>query len=180
LKRRPPPDSGFHTSVGTEGDILARAEAQNLLESLRLSRLTMEPFVHSIAELEKWGYIVNPPPGPGGDQPSLEGKISNCERCAQPFQVKRMEKADECVHHWGKPYTNRVNGKLQVFPLCVSAIESVQEKRHAFIPAVRALFRTQRDVFMGHTSSTNLRQRIYTPDILSHLCLLPAQLRCWM
>lgn len=118
LKRRPSPDSVFHTSVGTEDDILARAEAQKLLVSLRLSRLKIEPFVHSIAELEKWGYIVNPPPGPGGDQPSLEGKVSKCERCAQPFQVKRMEEADQCVYHWGKPYTSRVNGKLQVFPLC--------------------------------------------------------------
>lgn len=177
MKRRPSPDSVSHTSVGTEDDILARAAAQKLLESLRISRLAIEPFVHSIAELEKWGYIVNPPPGPGGDQPSLEGKVSKCERCAQPFQVKRMEEADQCVYHWGKPYTTRVNGNLQVFPWCVSAIESVQERRHASIPAVRALFRTQRDVFMGHTFSMNLRQRIYTPDILSHLCVPPAQLR---
>lgn len=136
LKRRRPPDSVSHTSVGTEDDIFARAEAQKLLVSLRVSRLKIEQLVHSIAELEKWGYIVNPPSGPGGDQPSLEGKVSKCERCAQPFQVKRMEKADQCVYHWGKPYTSRVNGeKTRIYTCCsrpVSDSEGCAHGPHVF------------------------------------------------
>jgi RNA exonuclease 1 len=64
-----------------------------------------------MVDLQKWGYIVDIPDGPGGDRPSEEGKIAKCERCAQPFMVKRMEEADECLYHWGKPYTRSMNGR---------------------------------------------------------------------
>ena len=111
LKRRPIPNSVSHPSVGTEAEIIARAEAQKSLESLHLSRELLEPLVHSVDELKKWGYFLDIPPGPGGDQPSLEGTTTKCDRCAQYFLVKRMEAAEKCIYHWGKPYSTRVNGE---------------------------------------------------------------------
>lgn len=65
----------------------------------------------SMEQLGTWGFMTDIPPGPGGDQPSLEGKVATCERCGQPFQVKRMKEADECVYHWGKPYSTKINGE---------------------------------------------------------------------
>lgn len=111
LKKRPIPNSVFHPSVGTEAEIIARAEAQKSLESLHLSRELLKPLVHSVDQLRTWGYFLDIPPGPGGDQPTLEEKVAKCDRCAQYFLVKRMEAAEKCVYHWGKPYSTRVNGK---------------------------------------------------------------------
>jgi RNA exonuclease 1 len=111
LKRRPIPISVFHPSVGTEAEVIARAEAQKSLETLHLSRELLEPLVHSVDQLKKWGYFLDIPPCPGGDQPSLEGKITQCDRCAQYFLVKRLEDAEKCIFHWGKPLSTRVHGE---------------------------------------------------------------------
>jgi len=111
LKKRSIPNSVSHPSVGTEAEIIARAEAQKSFESLHLSRELLEPLVHSVDQLKTWGYFLDIPPGPGGDQPSLEEKIARCDRCAQYFLVKRMEAAENCIYHWGKPYSTRVNGE---------------------------------------------------------------------
>ncbi|KAG5639273.1 hypothetical protein H0H81_004934 [Sphagnurus paluster] len=114
LKRRPLPDSLSHTSVGTEGDLSARAEARKSIQALRLTRNHLESFVMSKEDMLRWGYFVDIPEGPGGIEPSLEGKVAKCERCAQPFLVKRKEVADNCIHHWGKPFTTKVNGGMRV------------------------------------------------------------------
>jgi RNA exonuclease 1 len=111
LKRRPVPISVSHPSVGTEAEVIARAEAHKSLESLHLSRKLLEPLVHSLDQLKTWGYFLDIPPGPGGDQPSLEESIVKCDRCAQYFLVKRIEAAEKCIYHWGKPYSTRVNGE---------------------------------------------------------------------
>jgi len=120
LKRRPVPISVSHPSVGTEAEVIARAEAQKSLELLHLSRELLEPLVHSVDELKTWGYFLDIPPGPGGDQPSLEEKIAKCDRCAQYFLVKGMEAAEKCIYHWGKPYSTRVNGEKVRIYLCCS------------------------------------------------------------
>jgi RNA exonuclease 1 len=112
LKRREIPVSLSHPSVGTEAELATRAESLKSLDSLRLTRTLLAPYVHLTTDLIQWGYFVEIPDGPGGLEPSLEGKIANCERCGQPFMVKRQELADECIYHWGKPYTTKVNGKL--------------------------------------------------------------------
>lgn len=101
-----------HPSVGTESDVAARVEAQKTIQSLHLSADLLQHLIHSVADLQKCGYIVDIPEGPGGEEPSMEGKIAKCERCTQYFLVKRLEEADECIYHWGKPYTARINGKL--------------------------------------------------------------------
>lgn len=111
IKRRDPPNSLSHPSVGTEDDIKARIEQAKSLKALELTKQQLEPLLLSREDMDKWGYIVDIPDGPGGDQPSMEGKIVKCERCAQPFQVSRTGSDTECLHHWGKPQTTKVGGK---------------------------------------------------------------------
>ncbi|PPQ99066.1 hypothetical protein CVT24_003626 [Panaeolus cyanescens] len=111
VKRRPEPSHISHPSVGTEGDLIRRAEEKKALENLQLSTQLLEPLVHTVSDLKTWGYFVEIPPGPGGDTPSLEGRITKCERCAQYYVVNRLDETGKCVYHWGKPYTTRVNGK---------------------------------------------------------------------
>ncbi|KAF8974468.1 ribonuclease H-like domain-containing protein [Flammula alnicola] len=119
LKRRTTPTSINHPSVGTEADIAARAEAQRSLDSLHLSSDLLESLIHPVTDLQQWGYFVEIPPGPGGEQPSIEGKIAKCERCTQYFLVKHLEEADKCVYHWGKPYNTRANGeKIRAYTCC--------------------------------------------------------------
>ncbi|KAF7352711.1 Exonuclease domain-containing protein [Mycena venus] len=105
LKRRPLPDTSSHPSIGTEEEVIARAEALKSRKSLRLTRAKVEHLIVSKEDLELWGFILDIPDGVGGDQPSLENKIAKCDRCGKPFTVKRKDEADECIYHWGKPIT---------------------------------------------------------------------------
>ncbi|KAI0375608.1 ribonuclease H-like protein [Pilatotrama ljubarskyi] len=119
LKRRPKPDSAAHESVGTESEVRAREEMRKKVAALRLTAEQLEPYVLSIDEMKKWGYAVEVPPGPGGDKPHEEGSVMTCERCNQKFMVKRLEHADECRYHWGKPFSTKVNGeKRRVYTCC--------------------------------------------------------------
>lgn len=111
LKRRPIPTSLDDFSVGTEGEITARVETARQLETLCLSRDNSEHMIHPSTELEKWGYIIEVPPGHGGIQPSFEGKIARCDRCPQYYLVKPLAEADQCIYHWGKQYTTRIGGE---------------------------------------------------------------------
>ena len=70
----------------------------------------MEPYILSIDEMKTWGYIVEVPPGPGGDKPHEEGSIMTCERCKEKFVVKRRDQADQCRFHWGKAFTSKADG----------------------------------------------------------------------
>lgn len=110
LKKRPKPDSISHPSVGTEGEILARQEMRKKVESLKLTVSDLEPHVLSVEQMRTWGYIVEVPPGPGGDKPHEEGSVMTCERCTQKFVVKRRDQADQCRFHWGKAFSSKVNG----------------------------------------------------------------------
>ncbi|KZT20361.1 ribonuclease H-like protein [Neolentinus lepideus HHB14362 ss-1] len=119
LKRRPVPDKVSHPSVGTEQDLVERAEKRKSLESLQLTREYLEPLMLSLDDMQKWGYITEIPEGPGGDKPSEEGNTMKCERCRQQFLVKRLELADECTFHWGRPYSKQVNGeKMRIYSCC--------------------------------------------------------------
>ncbi|KAH9853502.1 Rexo1 protein [Lenzites betulinus] len=119
LKRRPKPDSTGHPSVGSEADVLAREEMRKKVAALRLSAAQLEPYVLSLDAMRTWGYVVEVPPGPGGERPHEEGAVMTCERCAQKFLVKRREEADECRFHWGRPFSSKVNGeKRRVYTCC--------------------------------------------------------------
>jgi len=111
LKKRDVPQSVGDPTVGTEGDITARREAKNAAQSLRLTTSHLQPYLLSQEDMITWGYVVDIPEGPGGDKPSEEGGVMKCERCKQPKQVRRMEEAEECVYHWGRLLTRKVNGR---------------------------------------------------------------------
>ncbi|KAF9008987.1 hypothetical protein BDQ17DRAFT_1349315 [Cyathus striatus] len=136
LKRRTRPTSASHPSVGTDGEIATREEEAKSIQALHLTCEHLESLMIPLNDFEKWGYFANIPDGPGGDQPSLEGKITKCERCAQPFMVKRMEEADECIFHWGKPYSVKVNGsKTRIYTCCsrpVADSEGCTHGHHVF------------------------------------------------
>jgi len=110
IKRRPIPTSYSHPSVGTEADVVARAQAKNSLAAFRLSASVLDSHVLSVPDLEKWGYITAVPEVPGGERPSMTGSVVKCERCPEMFMVSPEFDPNACRHHWGKPYTRSVNG----------------------------------------------------------------------
>ncbi|TBU32802.1 Rexo1 protein [Dichomitus squalens] len=119
LKKRSKPDTSTHASVGTEAEVQAREEMRKRMESLRLTVSQLAPYVMTLDDLKTWGYMVDIPPGPGGDQPHEEGSIKTCERCQEKFVVKRREQADQCRFHWGKAFSSRMNGeKRRVYTCC--------------------------------------------------------------
>ena len=65
----------------------------------------------SLDDLQAWGFITQVPEGIGGDKPSAVGQVIQCERCAQPYMVKRDPPSEECHYHWGKLFTHKVNGR---------------------------------------------------------------------
>jgi RNA exonuclease 1 len=111
IKKRPPPTGVGHPSVGTSAEIAARAAAVDELAALTLTREHLAPLVLSPPDLERWGYIIDVPPGPGGDCPSEEGKTRDCERCGEKFEVRGIERAQQCTFHWGRSRTVKVNGQ---------------------------------------------------------------------
>jgi RNA exonuclease 1 len=105
------PRSVGDPTVGTEGDLAARIEAKKVVQSLRLTASHLQSYLLSREDMITWGYVVDIPEGPGGDKPSEEGGVMKCDRCKQPKQVRRMEEAEECVYHWGRLLTKKVNGR---------------------------------------------------------------------
>ncbi|KAE9389632.1 hypothetical protein BT96DRAFT_967950 [Gymnopus androsaceus JB14] len=123
IKRRVPPTSISHPSIGTEGDIVARAQAQKSISALRVTAAHLEPHITPVDVLKTWGYVVEIPPGPGGSQPSIQGKPIKCERCGELFVVRALEEKDsakqECLHHWGRHYSRVANGeRIRAYNCC--------------------------------------------------------------
>ncbi|KLO08284.1 hypothetical protein SCHPADRAFT_944602 [Schizopora paradoxa] len=136
IKRRPKPHNISHDSVGTEGMRQKRRDEYDRLRALTLTRKHLEQHILSLEEMKLWGYIVEIPEGPGGDRPSDEGKTRDCERCGKVFEVKRKEDAEECVFHWGRPFTSRTNGeRARVYNCCgqpVSTSDGCSRGPHVF------------------------------------------------
>ncbi|KAJ7764968.1 ribonuclease H-like domain-containing protein [Mycena maculata] len=119
IKRRPPPDTSSHPSVGTEEEINARAAALKTRKSLRITRAHIEHLILTRQDMETWGFFVDIPDGIGGDRPSLENTIAKCDRCGKPCLVKRKDEAEECIYHWGKPVSRTAGGqKVRVHRCC--------------------------------------------------------------
>ena len=112
IKKRPKPTSISHDSVGTDDERKKKKEESNKIQSLTLTEEHVKTRLLSPEDMRKWGYMLQVPDGLGGDQPAEEGNIMECERCKQQFKVKRREEANECVFHWGRLYTSRVNGTV--------------------------------------------------------------------
>ncbi len=111
LKKRAIPDSILHDSVGTTGEIAARVEARHSIKAFNLTAEHLTPHILSLEDMNKWNYVTVIPPGEGGSHPSLTGNTTTCERCKQPFMVKSDPDPNECLHHWGRPYTKKTAGK---------------------------------------------------------------------
>ncbi|THH19866.1 hypothetical protein EW146_g1402 [Bondarzewia mesenterica] len=133
IKSRPLPTSPSHPSVGTAGDLKARAAEAHALSSLRLSSAHLTPLLLTLEELERWGYLLQVPAewGAGGEQPSAVGSRTKCERCAVTYVVghrgEGRAEAEECTYHWGKVLTRLIND--------FAALHS----RHPFSPLRRYL-----------------------------------------
>jgi RNA exonuclease 1 len=115
IKKRVAPDSASHASVGTEADIVARAKLKTAVDSLDLKPQHIEPHIMSLDDLQKWGYFISIPPGPGGDEPSQEGKPATCERCNQVYVVRKDPDMTECSYHPIKAYFKNISGGLVLY-----------------------------------------------------------------
>lgn len=88
------------------------------MTSLRLTLSELEPLLLTPEELQRWNYIVDIPAewGSGGELPSLEGELFNCERCKMPYIVRPLDHdatiANACTYHWGKALYRTVGGEL--------------------------------------------------------------------
>lgn len=60
--------------------------------------------------MKQYGYVLEMPTGEGGNEPHAIGQVKQCERCKQPFVVKRDPTRDECLYHWGRAFTKNING----------------------------------------------------------------------
>lgn len=115
LKKRVSPDSISHLSVGTEREVAERLASQKAIDSLRLTREILEPLQLTHADLEKWGFMTEIPASSGGAQPSKEGELAKCERCAMSYVVTR-DAPKECSYHIGRAVTQNVSGMLDAIP----------------------------------------------------------------
>ncbi|KAF9055430.1 ribonuclease H-like protein [Hymenopellis radicata] len=143
LKKRAIPDSILHDSVGTTGEIAARVEARNSIKAFNLTAKHLTPHILSLEDMNKWNYVTLIPPGEGGSNPSLVGNTTTCERCKEPFMVKSDPDPDECLHHWGRPYTKKTAGdRFKVYSCCsraVSEVEGCARGSHVFYESEPAI-----------------------------------------
>ncbi|KAI0254695.1 ribonuclease H-like protein [Lactifluus subvellereus] len=134
LKKRPIPTSLNHPSVGTAGDLAARREEADALSNLRLTQAQLEPLLLTHEELQCWGYIVDilAEWGPGGESPSADGHLFNCERCKMPYIVRPLDHdaaiANACIYHWGKALYQTIGGeRTRTYTCCSIAADSHAE-----------------------------------------------------
>lgn len=112
MKRREKPDSVNHPSVGTEEEVNAKSKARSSLKALAVTRDILKPLVMTLDIMKAWGYITDMPEGIGGDSPSAEGTSVRCERCQADFRVERDFGHEDCLHHWGRVRSAKVNGMV--------------------------------------------------------------------
>ena len=106
-----------HPSIGTAGDLATRRKESDALADLQLTRFELEPLLLSHEELQLWNYLVDIPVewGPGGESPSADGELFNCERCKMPYVVRPLDRdaaiANACTFHWGRALYKSVDGE---------------------------------------------------------------------
>jgi len=119
LKKRPPPTSEHHASVGTETQIQARATAQKSYTNLRLTSENLRSALLTHEQMKVWGYVTEIPEewGVGGDRVNEVGNLRKCERCGMDFVVSASPSTTDCIYHWSRPYVTKVNGKFVLPPI---------------------------------------------------------------
>ena len=145
------------------------------MDSLRLTRDHLLPLLSSEDEMRRWGYIIDVPDGPGGSKPSEVGNTMTCERCAQPYQVKPKDQvSEECVYHYGKQFTQLINGKLlSNYFVSELALMMIQARGPEFTLAAPGPHPRAVDVSGAHTFSMILNRPNCIWDMLSHQPVLP-------
>lgn len=112
VKRRSPPDSLSHISVGTEAEIASKKAKLSSLTEFTLKSSHLEPVLLTEEQLQAYEYVTKIPEGVGGDRPNEVGNVIKCERCGSPFTVAAVPTENECTYHWGRPYTTKANGMM--------------------------------------------------------------------
>ncbi|GAA5996747.1 uncharacterized protein JCM10292_003178 [Rhodotorula paludigena] len=123
LKKRPPARSLDDT--GTLEDEAARAAKLAEEEKGRLTRARVARFVHAKDRLREFDYVVELPPGPGGDALTEEGNPRNCDRCKKEFVVRSELDEDDrqaCHYHFGRMVTEKIGGTKQRVYSCCPAV----------------------------------------------------------
>ncbi|KAJ6515799.1 Rexo1 protein [Mycena sanguinolenta] len=150
LKRRTPPDTSSHPSVGTEEEVRVREEALKKRKALRVTRANVAHLILSKEDLKLWGFVMDVPESEGGAKPSLVGDLARCDRCGREVVVKapvqpaegdgtttETREQGECVYHWGKPITRTVGGQRErVFRCCYRAVPGSGDDGCAYGPHV--------------------------------------------
>lgn len=113
IKKRRKPDNLLHPSVGTTGQFAMREADKDTIRNLKLSRDTLSPLLLSPDLMINLGYALKIPQGAGGDEPTLEGLLANCDRCGNEFTVKGDAGSLDCCFHWGKLYSIKVPGEKE-------------------------------------------------------------------
>ncbi|GAA5942194.1 uncharacterized protein JCM15063_002039 [Sporobolomyces koalae] len=120
LKKRP--SASRIEETGTMEEYEANLKQLEDAEQGRLTRVRVREFVHSNEKLEKFGYMLDVPAGPGGDIPHEVGQKRNCDRCKGEFVVlDKLTHADRqaCPHHYGKMISEKIGGvKQRVWSCC--------------------------------------------------------------
>ncbi|KIO32765.1 hypothetical protein M407DRAFT_211431 [Tulasnella calospora MUT 4182] len=120
IKKRTPPTTLSHASVGTEGEVNARAAAAKEYPALQLTPEDLQAALLTPDQLVTWGYVTAIPEewGPGGQEPSLTGEEAKCERCETTFAVRPDPDPNECQHHWGRIWAKKLEGKRKKIYTC--------------------------------------------------------------
>ncbi|KAI0005018.1 Rexo1 protein [Russula compacta] len=134
LKKRPSPTSLTHPSIGTAGDLATRCIESDALTNLQLTQSNLEPLLLTHEDQQLWSYIVDIPTewGLGGESPSADGELFNCERCKMPYIVRALDHdaaiADACTYHWGKALYRTVGGeRTRTYTCCSLAADGPSE-----------------------------------------------------
>jgi RNA exonuclease 1 len=120
IKKRPPPTSITHPSVGTDASIAERVAQLSSLSSFHLLSKHLTSLLLKTDQMESYGYLLKVSEEKGGEKPNAVGTEIKCERCSQkvilvsPSTVAEM---DKCQYHWGRPYTNNSQGLLYLLQL---------------------------------------------------------------
>ncbi|BGP08277.1 RNA exonuclease 3 [Rhodotorula toruloides] len=123
LKKRPPA-----RSVEETGTLEEEAERNARMANEEKGRLTgkrVAKFVHPVDTLRKFSYVVEVPPGPGGDRLTEVGNPIVCERCKKEWVVSSTlteEDKQACHYHFGRIVTEKVAGVRQRVYSCCPAV----------------------------------------------------------
>lgn len=86
LKKRSPPT--IEEECGTLEEEAIRLKAAEEFEKGRLTTERVRKFVSKKEILENYDYMIEVPPGRGGEEPTEEGNVRKCDRCGTEWGVR--------------------------------------------------------------------------------------------